>query len=90
MKTAQQQNERALWCRPPGFTLIELLVVIAITALLAALLPVPTNWPRNKSLPGAINMSFFAGQGELVKLDRLWQLYWHRDYRPSARRPGPR
>jgi hypothetical protein len=28
------------------------------------------------------------GHGELVKLDRLWQLYWHKDYQPPARRPG--
>jgi len=50
--------------------------------------PVPTYWPRNKPLPGAINVSFFDGHGELVKLDRLWQLYWHRDYQPPAKRPG--
>jgi prepilin-type N-terminal cleavage/methylation domain-containing protein/prepilin-type processing-associated H-X9-DG protein len=50
--------------------------------------PVPTYWPPNKPLPGAVNVSFFDGHGELVKLDRLWQLYWHRDYQPPARRPG--
>ncbi|MBU6402567.1 MAG: prepilin-type N-terminal cleavage/methylation domain-containing protein [Verrucomicrobia bacterium] len=50
--------------------------------------PVPTNWPRNKPLPGAINVSFFDGHGELVKLDRLWQLDWHKDYQPPAKRPG--
>jgi prepilin-type N-terminal cleavage/methylation domain-containing protein/prepilin-type processing-associated H-X9-DG protein len=51
------------------------------------LTPVPTNWPTNQPLPGAINVSFFDGHGELVKLDRLWQLYWHKDYQPT-RRPG--
>ena len=50
--------------------------------------PVPTSWPRNMPLPGAVNVSFFDGHGELVKLDRLWQLYWHRDYQPPAKRPG--
>ena len=49
---------------------------------------VPTNWPTNQPLPGAINVSFFDGHGELVKLDRLWQLYWHKDYQPPAKRPG--
>ncbi len=49
---------------------------------------VPTDWPQDKSLPGAINVSFFDGHAELVKLDRLWQLYWHKDYRPPAKRPG--
>jgi len=50
--------------------------------------PVPTFWPTNMPLPGAVNVSFFGGHGELVKLDRLWQLDWHRDYQPPAKRPG--
>jgi prepilin-type processing-associated H-X9-DG protein len=50
--------------------------------------PVPTDWPPDQPLPGAVNMSFFDGHGELVKLDRLWQLNWHRDYQPPAKRPG--
>ena len=50
--------------------------------------PVPTDWPPDKPLPGAINVSFFDGHGDLVKLDRLWQLYWHKDYQPPAKRPG--
>jgi prepilin-type processing-associated H-X9-DG protein len=50
--------------------------------------PVPTSWPTNMPLPGAVNVSFFDGHGELVKLDRLWQLYWHKDYQPPAKRPG--
>lgn len=49
---------------------------------------VPTNWPTDRPLPGAINVAFFDGHGELVKLDRLWQLYWHKDYQPPAKRPG--
>jgi prepilin-type processing-associated H-X9-DG protein len=50
--------------------------------------PVPTQWPQTLPLPGAVNVSFFDGHGELVKLDRLWQLYWHPDYQPPAKRPG--
>ncbi len=50
--------------------------------------PVPTDWPPDKPLPGAVNVSFFDGHGELVKLDCLWQLYWHKDYQPPAKRPG--
>jgi prepilin-type N-terminal cleavage/methylation domain-containing protein/prepilin-type processing-associated H-X9-DG protein len=50
--------------------------------------PPPTEWPSDKPLPGAVNISFFDGHGELVKLDRLWQLYWHKDYQPPAKRPG--
>ncbi len=50
--------------------------------------PVPTVWPPDQPLPGAVNVSFFDGHGEMAKLDRLWQLYWHRDYQPPAKRPG--
>jgi len=50
--------------------------------------PVPTNWPRNQQLPGAINLALLDGHVELVKLDDLWQLYWHKDYKPPAKRPG--
>jgi prepilin-type N-terminal cleavage/methylation domain-containing protein/prepilin-type processing-associated H-X9-DG protein len=50
--------------------------------------PVPTDWPATQPLPGAINVSFFDGHGELVRLDRLWQLNWHKGYQPPAKRPG--
>jgi prepilin-type N-terminal cleavage/methylation domain-containing protein/prepilin-type processing-associated H-X9-DG protein len=50
--------------------------------------PIPTNWPRTKPLPGGVNMGFYDGHCELVKLEQLWQLYWHRDYAPPAKRPG--
>jgi prepilin-type N-terminal cleavage/methylation domain-containing protein/prepilin-type processing-associated H-X9-DG protein len=41
-------------------------------------------------LPGAINVGFYDGHAEQVKLERLWQLYWHKDYQPPAKRPGLR
>jgi prepilin-type processing-associated H-X9-DG protein len=51
--------------------------------------PVPTYWPANQPLPGGgVNVAFFDGHGELVKLDQLWQLYWHPNYQPPAIRPG--
>ena len=50
--------------------------------------PIPDRWPADQRLPGAINVSFFDGHGELVPLERLWQLYWHKDYVPPAKRPG--
>jgi len=43
--------------------------------------------PKDK-LPGAINMSFYDGHVEQVKLERLWSLYWHKDYVPPTKRPG--
>jgi len=48
----------------------------------------PNIWPSNRALPGAVNVAFFDGHGETVKLDNLWHLYWHLDYEPPAKRPG--
>ena len=50
--------------------------------------PVPRNWPHTAPLPGAVNVSFFDGHGQLVKLDDLWQLHWNVGYEPPAKRPG--
>jgi prepilin-type N-terminal cleavage/methylation domain-containing protein/prepilin-type processing-associated H-X9-DG protein len=49
---------------------------------------VATPWLANRPLPGAVNVAFVDGHGEAVKLDRLWQLYWHVGYQPPAKRPG--
>ena len=50
--------------------------------------PVPTYWPRISLLPGAVNIMFYDGHCELVKLEQLWQLYWRQDWTPPAKRPG--
>jgi prepilin-type N-terminal cleavage/methylation domain-containing protein len=49
---------------------------------------VSTDHPASAVLPGAVNLSFYDGHTETVRLDRLWQLYWHRDYQPPVKRPG--
>jgi prepilin-type N-terminal cleavage/methylation domain-containing protein/prepilin-type processing-associated H-X9-DG protein len=49
---------------------------------------IPRRWPSAQPLPGAVNVAFFDGHSELVKLDQLWQLYWHRGYVPPEKRPG--
>ncbi len=49
-----------------------------------------TNHPPRTPLPGAINVSFYDGHVELVRLERLWSLYWHKNYKPPAKRPGLR
>jgi prepilin-type N-terminal cleavage/methylation domain-containing protein len=43
--------------------------------------------PRN-ALPGAVNVSFSDNHVELVKLENLWGLYWHKNWQPPAKRPG--
>ncbi|MBI2929168.1 MAG: hypothetical protein HYY24_26185 [Verrucomicrobia bacterium] len=32
-------------------------------------------------------MVFVDGHVETVKLENLWQIYWHQQYRPPATRP---
>jgi prepilin-type N-terminal cleavage/methylation domain-containing protein/prepilin-type processing-associated H-X9-DG protein len=51
---------------------------------------IPRNHPEMEALPGAINVSFFDGHVELVKLDNLWELQWYPEYEPPAKRPGLR
>ena len=48
----------------------------------------PLTWPSDKPLPGTINVSFYDGHVEQVPLDNLWQLNWHANYQPPAKRPG--
>jgi prepilin-type N-terminal cleavage/methylation domain-containing protein/prepilin-type processing-associated H-X9-DG protein len=43
--------------------------------------------PIGAPLPGAINVAFFDGHVELVKMELLWRLLWHRDYVAPATRP---
>jgi prepilin-type N-terminal cleavage/methylation domain-containing protein/prepilin-type processing-associated H-X9-DG protein len=38
-------------------------------------------------LPGAINMAFFDGHAERVKLNDLWNYQWHRDWRTPNPHP---
>jgi len=50
----------------------------------------PAEHPPTEKLPGAVNVFFFDGHVESVKLDGLWGLYWHKNYVPPERRPGLR
>jgi prepilin-type N-terminal cleavage/methylation domain-containing protein/prepilin-type processing-associated H-X9-DG protein len=53
-------------------------------------LSAPTPWDWSAVHPGAINVSFMDGHASPVPLEELWQLYWHKDYVPPAKRPGAR
>jgi len=33
--------------------------------------------------PGGVNVGFFDGHAQLVKLPKLWQLYWHAQWSPN-------
>ena len=47
----------------------------------------PRNVPKGEKLPGGIIVSFADGHAEAVRLENLWQLYWHNGYVPPAVRP---
>jgi prepilin-type N-terminal cleavage/methylation domain-containing protein len=47
----------------------------------------PRNVPSGSPLPGSIIIVFADGHGESVKLEMLWSLLWHRDYKVPDKRP---
>jgi prepilin-type N-terminal cleavage/methylation domain-containing protein len=50
--------------------------------------PIPRSWPKQNPLPGAVNVTFIDGHEEPIKLDSLWQLYWHTGWQAPPKRPG--
>jgi prepilin-type N-terminal cleavage/methylation domain-containing protein/prepilin-type processing-associated H-X9-DG protein len=50
--------------------------------------PPPGAWPPAQRMPGGINIAFFDGHAQLVPLENLWQLNWHKGYQAPAKRPG--
>ncbi len=47
-----------------------------------------TRWDPKNTLPGAVNVGFSDNHVELVKLEQLWNLYWHKEWQPPPKRPG--
>jgi len=47
----------------------------------------PRDFDTSQRLPGGINMGFADGHAELVKIEELWQLDWHRDWVTPTTRP---
>jgi prepilin-type N-terminal cleavage/methylation domain-containing protein/prepilin-type processing-associated H-X9-DG protein len=47
----------------------------------------PRSVPPGTKLVGGIGVGFVDGHVEMVRLENLWQLYWHKDYDPPAVRP---
>jgi prepilin-type N-terminal cleavage/methylation domain-containing protein/prepilin-type processing-associated H-X9-DG protein len=50
--------------------------------------PIPTAVDSKQRLPGAINMGFFDGHVQGVRLEDLWTLQWHMTYKAPVKRPG--
>ena len=46
------------------------------------------NFDLKSTLPGAVNVTFADNHVETVKLEKLWGLYWHKNWEPPAKRPG--
>ena len=47
----------------------------------------PRNVPPGEKLIGAIDMGMADGHVESVKLENLWNLYWHLNWQPPSVRP---
>jgi len=47
-----------------------------------------TQLDTKNDLPGGINIAFADNHVELVRLERLWNLTWHRNWAAPAKRPG--
>ncbi len=48
----------------------------------------PRSFNPKGTLPGAVNVSFADNHVELVRLEKMWDLYWNRTWEPPAKRPG--
>jgi prepilin-type N-terminal cleavage/methylation domain-containing protein len=46
------------------------------------------NFNPKDTLPGAVTVSFADNHCETVRLESLWNLYWHKNWEPPAKRPG--
>jgi len=46
------------------------------------------SFSAKNTLPGAVNVSFADNHVETVKLEKLWDLTWHKEWVTPAKRPG--
>ena len=61
---------------------------IAIPRHAATAASAPKNFSPKGTLPGAVNVSFADNHTEMVKLEKLWELNWHKTWQTPAKRPG--
>lgn len=45
-----------------------------------------TTIKQTDTLPGGVNVGFAEGHAELVKLEKLWSLKWHREWKLTVRK----
>jgi prepilin-type processing-associated H-X9-DG protein/prepilin-type N-terminal cleavage/methylation domain-containing protein len=64
------------------------LPMVAIPRHGAPLSAATTNFIATNRLPGAVNVTFADGHVEMVRLERLWSLTWHKEWEPLAKRWG--
>lgn len=46
------------------------------------------NFNARNVLPGAVTVAFMDGHAETVKLENLWKLTWHKNWKTPDKRPG--
>ena len=61
---------------------------IAIPRHAASLASAVKNFSPKDTLPGAVNVSFADNHVETVRLEKLWNLNWHKTWVTPLKRPG--
>jgi prepilin-type N-terminal cleavage/methylation domain-containing protein len=61
---------------------------IAIPRHIANISSAVANFNPKDTLPGAVNVGFADNHTETVRLEKLWDLYWHKNWVTPAKRPG--
>lgn len=61
---------------------------IAIPRHNAPLSAASKTFDKKNQLPGAVNVGFADNHAETVKLEKLWDLTWHKNWKAPAKRPG--
>lgn len=61
---------------------------IAIPRHVASVKSAVSNFNAKDDLPGAVNVGFADNHVELVRLEKLWTLSWHKKWVTPAKRPG--
>jgi prepilin-type N-terminal cleavage/methylation domain-containing protein/prepilin-type processing-associated H-X9-DG protein len=50
--------------------------------------PLPNSVSFDKPLPGGINIAYYDGHVKWMRLESLWEQFWHRGYTAPEKRPG--